>query len=82
MSQTVVFTLLGTRSAKYLLFLFWMLSICSSTSLKGMWPLTQRPRSGGSQGAGVIGSHHAPGGKHELGELGAHQGLVLLATLG
>ncbi|KAI8123627.1 hypothetical protein CVS40_5681 [Lucilia cuprina] len=38
MSQTAVFTLLGIHSTKYELFLFWMLSICSSTSFMDMRP--------------------------------------------
>merc|ERR1711920_236625 len=39
MSQTAVLTLLGIHSTKYELFLFWMLSICSSTSFMDMRPL-------------------------------------------
>merc|ERR1712179_469440 len=38
MSQTVDLMLLGIHSTKYELFLFWTLSICSSTSLVDMRP--------------------------------------------
>merc|ERR1719456_256923 len=38
MSQTVLLILLGIHSTKYELFLFWTLSICSSTSLVDMRP--------------------------------------------
>merc|ERR1719318_2471772 len=38
MSQTAVLTLLGIHSTKWELFLFWMLSICSSTSFMDMRP--------------------------------------------
>merc|ERR1719516_396923 len=38
MSQTAVLTLLGIHSTKYDEFLFWMLSICSSTSFMDMRP--------------------------------------------
>merc|ERR1712000_403127 len=39
MSHTAVLTLLGIHSTKYELFLFWMLSICSSTSFIDILPL-------------------------------------------
>ena len=39
MSQTAIFTLLGIHSTKYDEFLFWMFSICSSTSFIDMRPL-------------------------------------------
>merc|ERR1711978_24884 len=42
MSQTAVLTLLGIHSTKYELFLFWMLSICSSTSFMDMRPLKKK----------------------------------------
>merc|ERR1719308_823428 len=38
MSHTAVLTLLGIHSTKYEEFLFWMLSICSSTSFMDMRP--------------------------------------------
>merc|ERR1712002_863446 len=38
-SHTAVFTLFGIHSTKYELFLFWMLSICSSTSFMDILPL-------------------------------------------
>ena len=38
MSQTELFTLLGIHSTKYEEFLFWTLSICSSTSFMDMRP--------------------------------------------
>merc|ERR1719189_1860409 len=38
MSQTAVLTLLGIHSTKWLLFLFWMFSICSSTSFIDILP--------------------------------------------
>merc|ERR1711974_456768 len=38
MSQTAVLTLLGIHSTKYELFLFWVLSICSSTSFMDIRP--------------------------------------------
>ena len=64
MSQTEDLMLFGIHSTKYDEFLFWTLSICSSTSLVDM-----RPRNSSAGGevpavARVGGAHHVLGVEH------------------
>merc|ERR1719193_2818586 len=82
MSHTAVLILFGIHSTKYELFLFWIPSICSSTSFIDILPEEDSRHSQITSMPGIACSHHILGVKHLLGQFRNSQCPVLLTASG